>query len=214
MSTFPLTKKNRFYNRRTKATPRKNKTLKQKKENDQMDGEAKTFTENDYNSKDGMLTTIWGPGVWHFLHTMSFNYPVNPSADDKIHYRNFVLSLKHVLPCGKCRENFKKNLLKMPITMKEMKSRHTFSMYIYKLHDLVNKMLGKNSGLTYEVVKERYENFRARCSPNKKTIKKENGCINPIYGEKSKCVLHIVPQTKKCDTLIIDPNSSFHRSKA
>ena len=50
-----------------------------------------------------MLTSIWGPGMWHFLHSMSFNYPVKPSDDDKINYRNFMLSLKNVLPCGKCR---------------------------------------------------------------------------------------------------------------
>jgi hypothetical protein len=35
----------------------------------------KVYTEEDYKSGDGMLTTVWGPGLWHFLHTMSFNYP-------------------------------------------------------------------------------------------------------------------------------------------
>ena len=28
---------------------------------------------DEFNSCDGMLTTVWGPGMWHFLHTMSFN---------------------------------------------------------------------------------------------------------------------------------------------
>jgi hypothetical protein len=32
----------------------------------------------------------------------------------------------------------------------------------------------------------------------------ENGCTEPLYGEKSKCVLHIVPQAHKCETLQID----------
>ena len=41
------------------------------------------FSENEYNSGDGMLTTVWGPGMWHYLHTMSFNYPVEPSKQDK-----------------------------------------------------------------------------------------------------------------------------------
>ena len=35
-----------------------------------------TFSGKDYMSGDGMLTTVWGPAMWHFLHTMSFNYPV------------------------------------------------------------------------------------------------------------------------------------------
>ena len=54
----------------------------------------RTFKKKDYYSGDGMLTAVWGPSMWHFLHTMSFNYPVQPSADDKKHYRDFMLSLQ------------------------------------------------------------------------------------------------------------------------
>ena len=35
------------------------------------------FSEKDYQSDNGMITYIWGL-LWHFLHIMSFNYPVNP----------------------------------------------------------------------------------------------------------------------------------------
>lgn len=163
----------------------------------------RTFTKKDYDSNDGMLTTIWGPGIWHFLHTMSFNYPVEPTKEHKKHYRDFILNLQNVLPCGKCRKNFRKNLKKLPLTMEQMKSRDTFSLYIYKLHEIVNRMLHKNSGLSYEDVRERYEHFRARCIIEQNS-KDENGCVNPIYGEKSKCVLHIVPLDKKCETMKID----------
>ena len=41
-----------------------------------------------------MLTYVWGPSLWHFLHTMSFNYPVKPSCEDKLLYMKFVKSLK------------------------------------------------------------------------------------------------------------------------
>ena len=34
----------------------------------------KVFSENDYNSGDGMLTSVWGPPMWHTLYTISFNY--------------------------------------------------------------------------------------------------------------------------------------------
>lgn len=167
-----------------------------------------TYSSEDYNSNDGMLTTVWGPGMWHFLHTTSFNYPVNPTAKQKRDYRNFVLSLRDVLPCGKCRKNLTKNLRKLPITMRHMKSRDSFSRYMYALHEHVNKMLDKNSGLTFEQVRERYEHFRARCATKKQPViikkKKENGCTEPLYGEKSKCVLKIVPQTEKCETMQID----------
>ena len=179
---------------KTKRRPRtcNNKTVKS------------VYTSDDYNSNDGMLTAVWGPGVWHTLHTMSFNYPVEPTDLDKRNYRNFILSLKYVLPCGKCRKNLRRNLKKLPIEMKHMANRDTFSRYVYRLHELINKMLKKQSGLSYEVVRERYEHFRSRCTVTNPQPTLEKGCVKPMYGEKSKCVLKIVPQEEKCNSFEID----------
>jgi len=47
---------------------------------------VRAFTKKDFHSGDGMLTTVWGPSMWHFLHTMSFNYPVTPTQEQKRHY--------------------------------------------------------------------------------------------------------------------------------
>jgi len=170
-----------------------------------------TFSNKDYESNDGMLTTVWGPSQWHFLHTMSFNYPNHPTISEKTYYRNYMLNLKNVLPCGKCRKNLKENYKKLPLHISHMKNRNTFSKYVYDLHELINDMLGKRSGLSYEQVRERYEHFRSRCTKNKKewikkrkTIKKENGCTEPLVGEKSKCILKIVPEKTKCDTFTMD----------
>ena len=176
-----------------------------------------------------MLTCVWGPCMWHYLHTMSFNYPVNPTKKDKLHYREFMLGLQHNLPCGKCRTNLCANYQKLPLKMKHMKNRATFSKYVFDLHELINKMLDKKSGLTYEMVRERYEHFRARCTISKKNKKhsgtkkrvrfvdlphtsKESGCVEPLYGEKSKCVLQIVPYNTKCDSLNIDKECIKHRN--
>lgn len=163
-----------------------------------------------------MLTAVWGPSQWHFLHTMSFNYPVNPTTSDKQNYRNYVLSLRDVLPCGKCRKNLRKTMTKLPLLMSHMASRDTFSRYIYALHEVVNKMLHKKSGLSYDVVRERYEHFRARCISSKSktckiatgnalpSAKSESGCVVPMYGEKARCIIKIVPQKQKGDTFQVD----------
>ena len=178
----------------------------------------KIYTKHDYNSGDGMLTTVWGPAIWHYLHTMSFNYPVNPTKEDKNNYKNFVFNLQYVLPCKYCRINLKNNFKQFPIQMCHMKDRESFSRYIYDLHELINKMLHKKSNLSYCDVRERYEHFRARCTDEKpkifsfksiknknKTIKKkEKGCTEPLYGKKSKCIINIVPQEVKSDTFNID----------
>jgi hypothetical protein len=146
---------------------------------------------------------------------MSFNYPAEPTCDDKQHYREFILNLRFTLPCGKCRANLTNNFKRLPLKLEHMKNRETFSKYVFRLHELINKMLGKKSGLTYNEVRERYEHFRARCTKSykdlkkdlRKTVKKapkEKGCTEPLYGEKSKCVLRIVPDSTKIDTLEID----------
>lgn len=173
----------------------------------------RVFTRKDFNAPDGMQTSIWGSSAWHFIHTMSFNYPVNPTTEDKHHYRDFMLNLVNVLPCRYCRENLKKNYKIFPLTMECMKNRDRFSRYVYKLHERINKNLGKNSGLSYCDVRERYEHFRARCTEEKPKLfnfkktrknKKEKGCTEPLYGTKAKCIIKIVPKEEKCNTFQMD----------
>ena len=130
----------------------------------------RTFKKKDYYSGDGMLTTVWGPSMWHYLHTMSFNYPVNPTSEDKKHYREFMMSLQYVLPCKYCRQNLKNNYKVYPLTASDMASRDTFSRYVYQLHEMVNKLLKKKSGLSYCDVRERYEHFRSRCTEDRPKI--------------------------------------------
>jgi len=175
----------------------------------------RVFTKKDYNAGDGMLTSVWGPPMWHYLHTMSFNYPVHPSLKDKKHYKDFIVNLQYVLPCKYCRINLANNFKKKPIKMCNMASRETFSRYVYELHELINKMLKKKSNLTYCEVRERYENFRSRCTQEKPKVfsfknaktmknKKEKGCTEPLYGKKSKCIINIVPQEDRSATFKMD----------
>ena len=175
----------------------------------------KVFTKKHYNSGDGMITSIWGPSMWHYLHTISFNYPVKPTPFDKKKYKEFILNLQYTLPCKYCRINLTKNFKVHPLKSCHMKDRDSFSRYIYTLHEIVNKMLNKKSELTYCHVRERYEHFRSRCTKDEvkkklfkfkknKTLKKEKGCTEPLYGKKAKCVLNIVPQSRKVKSLNID----------
>jgi hypothetical protein len=122
-------------------------------------------------SGDGMMVSLWGPAMWHSLHMISFNYPIEPTKENKKYYKQFVTNLTHVLPCKYCRQNLVKNLKLFPITDKVMSSRDAFSKYIYQLHERVNKNLGKTSGLSFCDVRERYEHFRSRCTQDDKTEK-------------------------------------------
>ena len=187
------------------------KTRKRKKH------KKKIYTKKHFQSGDGMVTSVWGPPLWHYLHTMSFNYPIKPTTADKKHYKNFILSMRYVLPCRHCRNNLIKNFKALPLTAANMKSRDAFSRWVFKLHELVNTMLGKKSGLRYCDIRERYEHFRSRCvedkkfstrkiqaAVNKTRKKKEKGCTEPLYGDKSKCIVKIVLKSKRGKSFQMD----------
>ena len=54
----------------------------------------RVYNKKHFLSGDGMLTTVWGPSTVHYLHTVSFNYPVKPTTKDKINYKNLILNMQ------------------------------------------------------------------------------------------------------------------------
>ena len=148
------------------------------------------FDEKDFNSDDGIVTFIWGPSMWNFLHMMSFQYPVKPSDTDKKKYKAFIEQLTYVLPCGSCRDNLNINLKTVKLLAGTMKSRDTFSKFVYDLHNQINVMLGKSMYASFEQVSNKYDAFRLRC---------------PRGLADSKCVIQIVPRSCKDQILKVDP---------
>jgi len=106
----------------------------------------------------------------------------------------------------------------LPLRLADLKNRRSFSLWVFKLHEKVNKMLGKTSGLTYTQVRERYEHFRSRCTQDGKTAKvrkrkktrktrkrkPEKGCTEPLYGKKAQCVVKIVPKDSRVKSFQMD----------
>jgi len=162
------------------------------------------FNEDDLKSNDGMLTSIWGPMLWIFLHIISFNYPVQPTPEMQKNYKQFFDSLQFILPCSYCRDNLPHNYQATSYGPSVFENRFTLSRWVYNLHQHVNQMLHKSFTLSYEEIQQKYENFRARCGlQNKKNIK-EKGCTQPIRGKKSKCILNIIPYTDSRHGLYIN----------
>tara|TARA_B110000881_G_scaffold85034_1_gene74503 strand:- start:2305 stop:2808 length:504 start_codon:yes stop_codon:yes gene_type:complete len=165
------------------------------------------------NANNGMVTSVWGPSLWHFLHSISFNYPLKPTKKQKVEFVNFILSVESILPCSHCRDNFPKNLKAVPLTKHALKNRNNFSRWMYRFHSHVNTMLGKKTTQSYDEIKKLYETFRAtKCNDNqhKKKNKKtkteiENGCTSSTRG--LKCVLRIIPKEMKCPSISVSTNN-------
>ena len=199
-----MTKKSNGKSKKTQTRKKRNR-ISHKKHNKTNKISIKNTTHMDFNSNDGMLTSVWGPALWHYLHSMSFNYPNNPTKFQKTKYKKFITDLQYTLPCKYCRMNLTKNFKALPLLDKHMKDRLTFSKYVYNLHEHINHMLCKKSGLTFEDIQNRYENFRARCTDkdikqktwkmnniNKtKKKKKENGCVKPFMVKSQSALLKL-----------------------
>ena len=88
--------------------------------------------------------SLWGNQGWFFLHIISFNYPENPTQEDKEYYRTFFVNLKNVLPCNECKIHYSKLIEEFPIEP-HLDSKKELFKYVYILHKKVNKRLKKRN---------------------------------------------------------------------
>jgi FAD-linked sulfhydryl oxidase len=102
-----------------------------------------------------MNPKFWGPGAWIFLHSITMNYPKEPSDDDKQVYYNFFKNLENVIPCEKCGYNYSMNIQKYPVEP-ALSSRDLLIRWLIKIHNEVNKETGKRE-YTYDEVIEEYK---------------------------------------------------------
>lgn len=83
----------------------------------------------------------WGPSCWKFLHCICISYPLFPKEEDKEAMKAYFNSLKDVIPCYTCKEDFKIMLQDDPIDH-HLNSREALCMWIHSKHNMVNMKLG------------------------------------------------------------------------
>jgi len=113
---------------------------------------------------NNMNSDKWGSYGWKFLHTVSFGYPDNPTDEDKKNYKSFFEILRYTLPCTGCRESYAKHITILPLTDQVMANSHNLSLWLYNIHNLVNKSKEVSFNLSYEEVKEYYNSMKIKCN--------------------------------------------------
>lgn len=105
-----------------------------------------------------MNPKVWGHHAWIFLHSITLNYPTNPTINDiKKHY-NFFNNLMYILPCDKCKYHYKQNLMKYPLTNKILSSRENLINWLINIHNSVNYMNNKKQ-FTYDEMINKYNDI-------------------------------------------------------
>lgn len=113
---------------------------------------------------------IWGNHAWFFLETVCMAYPTNPSKSMKSSAKKFFLSLKDLIPCEKCRNNYELHLKKFPLNDKTLSSRDNLFVWIVNIHNSVNP---KNNHSYDETFKYYLEKYNYKSTNTKKTINKK-----------------------------------------
>ena len=154
------------------------------------------------NKNNGIISNIWGPPGWLFLHCVTMGYPEkienNPKKKNyKEHqYRkktteDFFTLLGDVLPCGACRKSYKEFIEMHPID-EHLSSRVDLARWFYDIHNLVNDKLDvplKYRPKDFEEFYDKYEQNRSKSGKKK--------CAKPTDGIAKKSVIRIIGKDGK-----------------
>jgi len=140
----------------------------------------------------GMMTKVWGPGCWVFLHCLVNGYPdkIDPNNKEDVtrkkHTKLFLENFPYILPCKYCRQSCIKFVDELPSLEKALDSKKSLCKWMYKLHNKVNIKLGIGDFPSFKDVCSQYDSYKAQCSMDKK------GCIDAPKGYRTKkCKLKV-----------------------
>ena len=106
-----------------------------------------------------MNPEIWGPHYWFVLHTISMNYPLNPTQVTKKKYYDFIQNLPLFLPDRKIGDHLLGLLDQYPITP-YLDSRESFIKWMHFLHNKINNFLDKPYMKFDDFIENYHKNYR------------------------------------------------------
>ena len=89
-----------------------------------------------------MRPSVWGPIFWHTMHIISLGYPEEPDEPTRQAASSFYQSLSALIPCPICRVHYANHLKANPVSP-SLDTRKDLFTWTVKIHNLVNKDLGK-----------------------------------------------------------------------
>jgi len=93
-------------------------------------------------------TEKFGPRMWHIMHTLMAEYPVEPAQPVIVQCATFFNELTECIPCKECQKHFRdmlgnKRIVPMPIIDLAAKGNLVMNVLTWNMHNNVNKRLQK-----------------------------------------------------------------------
>ena len=100
----------------------------------------------------------WANPIWAIIHFCTLYAPYKIDKNFNTCYKAFLSCLRYCLPCPKCRKHLEDNLSALDIDNYMLTNESLFD-YSVKLHNMVNKQLGKPI-ISIEDAKKIYDPYR------------------------------------------------------
>ena len=104
---------------------------------------------------------IWGKHYWFFLHTITFNYPINPNDKIKKIYYNFIHQLSYFIPNKQIATEYDKLLQEYPLTP-YLDTRDKMIKWMHFIHNKINEKLEKPKITINEFYLKYYEEYKPK----------------------------------------------------
>ncbi len=136
---------------------------------------------------------IWGPYGWLFIQSSILSYPNNPNNNEKENFKQFIESLRVILPCLKCRDHMSDYIKKNPLDENILKNRENLIKWILEAQNNVNKINNKKT-ITYREFINYYKNHYSMDNINEEscTATCTKKCINKKKIYKYIDVIYII----------------------
>ena len=121
---------------------------------------------------------VWGPHAWFFLDSIVLSLPNNLSYEQKNIYKNFFTSLQDILPCEACREHYKQNLIKYPLTDIILSKKENIIKWLLSIHNNVRKNDEKKTQIS---IKQFFEYYNKQYDENYNKNKNIKECNLKYY---------------------------------
>jgi len=147
-----------------------------------------------------MPPEMWGPYGWTFLGYVALGFPEHATLEDRLAYEEFFNNLWKVLPCKKCSDNYLRHLGEVPPVEKYMTSGTKLFEWVWMVHNIVNKELGKPQ-ISFEEALETMKRGGVYRACNKNVMEPTNIIMNgmgvvggsgSISSNKTACYMMVV----------------------